>query len=187
VRAALPCRLDATTAARVVLNPPPFLPEAPFERFPIGTTYVVEGRAGEHGKLLVSSRYVVLPGRAAHRYRDRLRQVRLRANWWGRPCRVCPSESDFGEGQSVQSVERAQVWRLAARLTTEKSGPPFAEIGVFAHPPPGSGRIGRAGGHRRAVSAFSAAIGPGSMPPHTEARRCPPHNELAAPREDERK
>jgi hypothetical protein len=62
VRAALPCRLDATTAARVVLNPPPFLPEAPFERFPIGTTYVVEGRAGEHGKLLVSSRYVVLPG-----------------------------------------------------------------------------------------------------------------------------
>ncbi len=32
------------------------------ERFPIGTTYVVEGRPGGHGKLIVSSRYVVLPG-----------------------------------------------------------------------------------------------------------------------------
>ena len=32
------------------------------ERFPVGTTYVVEGQGGEHGQLLVSSRYVVLPG-----------------------------------------------------------------------------------------------------------------------------
>ena len=32
------------------------------KRFPVGTTYVVEGRGGESGKLLVSSRYVVLPG-----------------------------------------------------------------------------------------------------------------------------
>jgi len=30
--------------------------------FPVGTTYVVEGQGGEHGQLLVSSRYVVLPG-----------------------------------------------------------------------------------------------------------------------------
>lgn len=32
------------------------------KQFPIGTTYVVEGRGGEHGSLRVFSRYVVLPG-----------------------------------------------------------------------------------------------------------------------------
>jgi len=32
------------------------------KKFPIGTTYVVEGRGGEAGELHVSSRYVVLPG-----------------------------------------------------------------------------------------------------------------------------
>jgi hypothetical protein len=32
------------------------------KRFPVGTTYVVEGRSGEDGHLSVSSRYVVLPG-----------------------------------------------------------------------------------------------------------------------------
>jgi hypothetical protein len=31
------------------------------KRFPVGTTYVVEGRGGEHGQLRVFSRYVVLP------------------------------------------------------------------------------------------------------------------------------
>jgi hypothetical protein len=31
-------------------------------RFPVGTTYVVEGQGGEHGQLLVSSRHLVLPG-----------------------------------------------------------------------------------------------------------------------------
>ena len=31
------------------------------ERFPVGTTYVVEGRGGEDGQLRVFSRYVVLP------------------------------------------------------------------------------------------------------------------------------
>ncbi len=32
------------------------------KRFPVGTTYVVEGRGGEDGDLRVFSRYVVLPG-----------------------------------------------------------------------------------------------------------------------------
>lgn len=32
------------------------------KKFPIGTTYVVEGRGGEAGRLEVSSRYLVLPG-----------------------------------------------------------------------------------------------------------------------------
>ena len=32
------------------------------KRFPVGTTYVVEGRGGEDGHLRVFSRYVVLPG-----------------------------------------------------------------------------------------------------------------------------
>ncbi|MFY9760587.1 MAG: hypothetical protein WB772_19030 [Xanthobacteraceae bacterium] len=32
------------------------------KRFPVGTTYVVEGSGGEHGDLRVFSRYVVLPG-----------------------------------------------------------------------------------------------------------------------------
>jgi hypothetical protein len=31
------------------------------KRFPVGTTYVVEGRGGENGDLRVYSRYVVLP------------------------------------------------------------------------------------------------------------------------------
>ena len=31
------------------------------KRFPVGTTYVVEGRGGENGHLRVFSRYVVLP------------------------------------------------------------------------------------------------------------------------------
>lgn len=29
---------------------------------PVGTVYVVEGRGAEHGRLRVSSRYVVMPG-----------------------------------------------------------------------------------------------------------------------------
>jgi len=32
------------------------------KRFPVGTTYVVEGSGGELGELRVFSRYVVLPG-----------------------------------------------------------------------------------------------------------------------------
>jgi hypothetical protein len=32
------------------------------KRFPVGATYVVEGRGGEDGHLRVFSRYVVLPG-----------------------------------------------------------------------------------------------------------------------------
>lgn len=32
------------------------------KRFPVGTTYVVEGHGGEAGHLRVSSRYLVLPG-----------------------------------------------------------------------------------------------------------------------------
>jgi len=32
------------------------------KRFPVGTTYVIEGRGGGDGRLQVVSRYVVLPG-----------------------------------------------------------------------------------------------------------------------------
>jgi len=32
------------------------------KRFPVGSTYVVEGRGGENGHLRVFSRYVLLPG-----------------------------------------------------------------------------------------------------------------------------
>ena len=32
------------------------------KRFPVGTTYIVEGRGGENGQLRVFSRYLVLPG-----------------------------------------------------------------------------------------------------------------------------
>ena len=34
------------------------------KRFPVGTTYVVEGRTGQNGGLRVFSRYVVLPSGA---------------------------------------------------------------------------------------------------------------------------
>jgi len=30
--------------------------------FPVGAVYVVEGQGGEHGRLNVSARYVVMPG-----------------------------------------------------------------------------------------------------------------------------
>lgn len=30
--------------------------------FPVGAVYVVEGKGGEHGRLNVSARYVVMPG-----------------------------------------------------------------------------------------------------------------------------
>jgi hypothetical protein len=30
--------------------------------FPVGAVYVVEGKGGEHGRLKVSARYVVMPG-----------------------------------------------------------------------------------------------------------------------------
>jgi hypothetical protein len=30
--------------------------------FPVGAVYVVEGKGGEHGRLDVSARYVVMPG-----------------------------------------------------------------------------------------------------------------------------
>jgi hypothetical protein len=32
------------------------------KRFPVGSTYVIEGRGGEEGHLRVFSRYLVLPG-----------------------------------------------------------------------------------------------------------------------------
>jgi hypothetical protein len=31
------------------------------KRFPAGTIYVVEGRGGQHGRLRVSTRYVIMP------------------------------------------------------------------------------------------------------------------------------
>jgi hypothetical protein len=34
------------------------------KRFPVGTTYVVEGRCGQNGRFRVFSRYVVLPSGA---------------------------------------------------------------------------------------------------------------------------
>jgi hypothetical protein len=30
--------------------------------FPVGAVYVVEGRGGDHGRLSVSARYVIMPG-----------------------------------------------------------------------------------------------------------------------------
>jgi hypothetical protein len=34
------------------------------KRFPVGTTYIVEGHSGQDGRFRVSSRYVVLPSGA---------------------------------------------------------------------------------------------------------------------------
>jgi hypothetical protein len=44
------------------------------KRFPVGTTYVVEGPGGEEGHLQVFSRYVVLPGG---------RRINLSGDFWG--------------------------------------------------------------------------------------------------------
>ena len=65
------------------------------KRFPVGATYVVEGRAGARGQLLVSSRYVVLPGGRRIDIRPRPpaqpRAVPPKHTVW-------PSETGFGEG-----------------------------------------------------------------------------------------
>lgn len=39
------------------------IPQLP-KRLPAGSVYVVEGRVGQHGRLRVSSRFVVMPGGA---------------------------------------------------------------------------------------------------------------------------
>jgi hypothetical protein len=44
------------------MNLPKRQPSRLPKQFPVGTTYVVEGRGGEDGHLRVFSRYVVLPG-----------------------------------------------------------------------------------------------------------------------------
>ncbi len=69
------------------------------ERFPIGTTYVVEGRPGEHGKLIVSSRYVVLPG--------------------GQRIDIA---IDFGQSASVRSRGPSRLRSARPRVTSVKVG-----------------------------------------------------------------
>ncbi len=67
------------------------------ERFPIGTTYVVEGRPGGHGKLIVSSRYVVLPG--------------------GKRIDIA---IDFGKSASVRSSGPSRLGSARPRVTSVK-------------------------------------------------------------------
>jgi hypothetical protein len=82
--------------------PPNHKPNRLPKRFPVGTTYVVEGQGGEHGQLLVSSRYVVLPGG---------QRIEIAADC-GRSASVQSSAFWTGQGHSVAPVERAQVWPL---------------------------------------------------------------------------
>jgi hypothetical protein len=63
-------------------------PRALPKYFPVGTVYVVEGRAGENGRLRVSSRYLVMPGagridlasRSDRAQSDRVRSDRVRGH-----------------------------------------------------------------------------------------------------------
>lgn len=60
--------------------------------FPVGTTYVVEGRGGEDGQLCVVLRYVVLPGG---------RRINLAADLGG-PSALCSRRRPGGVTKSAQ-------------------------------------------------------------------------------------
>jgi hypothetical protein len=81
------------------------------KRFPVGATYVVEGRAGARGQLLVFSRYVVLPGGRRIDISANFGKFTPAAQPWAVPPKrtVWPPEAGSGEGQSVQQVKRTQV------------------------------------------------------------------------------
>jgi hypothetical protein len=67
------------------------------KHFPVGTVYVVEGRSGQSGRLRVSSRYLIMPGRGridllGHPAPGKLDRLQDRAHSRGLPERVAASE-----------------------------------------------------------------------------------------------
>jgi hypothetical protein len=73
------------------------------KRFPVGTTYVVEGRGEEDGHLRVFSRYVVLPGG---------RRINVTGNFGGPPSARARRQKHHGNqaqnraGTESQSAEK---------------------------------------------------------------------------------
>jgi hypothetical protein len=70
------------------------------KRFPVGTTYVVEGCGGEDGQLRVFSRYVVLPGGE---------RINLGADFTGPAAPRARRLRNRGESQSQGSGKRRAV------------------------------------------------------------------------------
>jgi hypothetical protein len=62
--------------------------------FPVGATYVVEGHGGEHGKLQVESRYILLPtGQRINVPAEELLSASSRGSSRRRRQRVAPSQA----------------------------------------------------------------------------------------------
>ena len=70
------------------------------KRFPVGTTYVVEGCGGEDGHLRVFSRYVVLPGGE---------RINLGADFTGSAAPRARRSRNRGESQAQSSGKRPAV------------------------------------------------------------------------------
>jgi len=64
------------------------------KRFPVGTTYVVEGRGEEDGHLRVFSRYVVLPGG---------RRIDVTGNFGGPPLARAHGRRQKHQGNQTQN------------------------------------------------------------------------------------
>jgi hypothetical protein len=78
------------------------------KRFPVGTTYVVEGRGGEEGHPQVFSRYLVLPGgRRINLSRDFGGPASIRARAGGRLRNR--AESQAGSGQKRRTPGRKKL------------------------------------------------------------------------------
>jgi hypothetical protein len=87
------------------------------KRFPVGTTYVVEGRGGEEGHLRVFSRYVVLPGG---------QRINLAADFGGPAAARYRVQSRYGSERQTQKGGKSRSARakknMAAGGTTRRHG-----------------------------------------------------------------
>ena len=84
------------------------------KRFPVGSTYVVEGRGGEAGHLRVFSRYVVLPGG---------RRITLADDFGGQalsPARRCSSSQSESQAQNSAKRRSGRAKKIMAGAGTTR-------------------------------------------------------------------
>jgi len=83
------------------------------KRFPVGTTYVVEGRGGEDGNLRVFSRYVVLPDG---------RRINLGADNQKSPVAAVPSRARRSRARQVAAAQTAAKRRSSRPKKISQNG-----------------------------------------------------------------
>ena len=86
------------------------------KQFPVGTTYVVEGRGGEAGDLRVFSRYVVLPGGRRINLTDDSATNPVRAS---SPRRRRPARAG---SRTVRKASPARAKKIATAAGTPRQG-----------------------------------------------------------------